>query len=68
VALPSARVKERFGVAGGIAYVVLAVTLAIGVAFASWHLYEKHWLRLKRFFDYRKPAAPAVAPADLNAP
>jgi peptidoglycan/LPS O-acetylase OafA/YrhL len=67
VVLPSVRVRERFGVAGGIAYVFFAVTLAIGTAFLSWQLYEKHWLRLKRYFDYRKPAA-AVAPADLNAP
>jgi peptidoglycan/LPS O-acetylase OafA/YrhL len=63
-ALPFVRVKERFGAAGGIAYIVVAAVLSVGVAFASWHLYEKHWLRLKRFFDYRKP----VDPADLNAP
>jgi peptidoglycan/LPS O-acetylase OafA/YrhL len=67
VALPSVRVRERFGVVGGIAYVLVAATLAIGTAFLSWHLYEKHWLRLKRYFDYRRPAA-VVAPADLNAP
>jgi peptidoglycan/LPS O-acetylase OafA/YrhL len=64
LAVPSVRLKERFGVAGGIAHVLAAATLSIGVAFLSWHLYEKHWLRLKRYFDYRKP----VDPADLNAP
>jgi len=63
-AMPGVRVKERFGVAGGIAYILIAAGLSIAVAFASWHLYEKHWLRLKRFFDYRKP----VDPVDLNAP
>lgn len=32
------------------AYCALATTASIAVALASWHLFEKHVLRLKRFF------------------
>jgi peptidoglycan/LPS O-acetylase OafA/YrhL len=38
--------------------VALSMAIAIGIsvlaAFLSWHLYEKHFLKLKRFFEYRK--------------
>jgi peptidoglycan/LPS O-acetylase OafA/YrhL len=37
---------------------VLAVSFL--AAWLSYHLYEKHFLRLKRFFEYRKPAAAAI--------
>lgn len=33
-----------------LAYILTSSTLAILVAWCSWHLYERHWLRLKRFF------------------
>jgi len=32
------------------------VGLSTGIAVASWHLVEKHFLRLKRFFPYRPKA------------
>ena len=40
------------------------VGLSTGIAMASWHLVEKHFLRLKRFFPYR--AKPDRAEANLT--
>ncbi len=37
-------------VPGAIAYSLIAITLTTLLAFASWHLYEKQFLKLKRFF------------------
>ena len=31
-----------------------ATAICFGIAFASWHLYEKQWLKLKRFFPYQR--------------
>jgi peptidoglycan/LPS O-acetylase OafA/YrhL len=42
-------------VLGAVAHLVLAVGLSLGAAMVSWHLYEKHFLKLKRFFEYRSP-------------
>ncbi len=42
-------------------YLVLGVALTFGAALLSWHLLEKHFLELKRFFEARpeQPARPA---------
>jgi peptidoglycan/LPS O-acetylase OafA/YrhL len=37
------------------AHVLLCSAVAVTIAFASWHLYEKQFLKLKRFFEYRAP-------------
>jgi peptidoglycan/LPS O-acetylase OafA/YrhL len=37
-----------------ILYIVLASLVSLAVAYLSWHLYEKHFLRLKAFFPMRK--------------
>ena len=37
------------------AWAVAYVGLSTGIAILSWHLVEKHFLRLKRFFPYRPP-------------
>jgi peptidoglycan/LPS O-acetylase OafA/YrhL len=37
------------------AHVLLCSAVAVAIAFASWHLYEKQFLKLKRFFEYRAP-------------
>jgi peptidoglycan/LPS O-acetylase OafA/YrhL len=36
-----------------VAYIVLMIGITTAVAIASWHLYEKHFLALKRFFPTR---------------
>lgn len=36
-----------------IAFTVVCIAITYGAAWLSWNLYEKHWLSLKRFFDYK---------------
>jgi peptidoglycan/LPS O-acetylase OafA/YrhL len=55
----------KLGAATGSNFVGVGLSMAIAIgistlmAFASWHLYEKHFLKLKRFFEYgeRKTAS-----------
>ena len=44
-------------VLGILAHMFLGITFCVAIAFASWHLYEKHFLKLKRFFEYRAASA-----------
>jgi peptidoglycan/LPS O-acetylase OafA/YrhL len=37
----------------------VALVLSVALATASWHLYEKRWLRLRRHFVW-SPGAPVV--------
>jgi peptidoglycan/LPS O-acetylase OafA/YrhL len=41
-------------VPGAIAFTVIAITISLLIALLSWNLYEKHFLRLKRFFPRRE--------------
>ncbi len=56
--VPIQDLKPRVGNSGLAAvavYIVGGTLISLGVALVSWHLYEKHFLKLKRFFEYRKP-------------
>ena len=33
---------------------ILGFGFSLIAAWLSWHLYEKHFLKLKRFFEYRE--------------
>jgi peptidoglycan/LPS O-acetylase OafA/YrhL len=41
---------------GAIAFTIIAGSISLAVALLSWNLYEKHFLRLKRFFPRREGA------------
>lgn len=49
-------------------HIVLATTCSWAIAYVSYHLVEKHFLRLKAFFDYRKATAPAAQPVQATEP
>jgi peptidoglycan/LPS O-acetylase OafA/YrhL len=48
-----------------LAYMTMAMGISILVAWASWHLYEKQFLKLKRFFESR-PALPVAQAAPVR--
>lgn len=49
------------GAAAALAYASIMVLLAYLLAWASFHFYEQHFLRLKRFFPQHRQAATAIA-------
>jgi len=51
---------------GGLLYDLLIFAGSIAVAFASYHLYEKRWLVLKRAYEYRKPPDPVPTPSQIS--
>ena len=64
---PLAPVLERMGLTiqsfptiagsplpGAIAFTIIGSSISLLIALLSWHLYEKHFLRLKRFFPRRE--------------
>jgi peptidoglycan/LPS O-acetylase OafA/YrhL len=66
-ALPPATLASLLGSkpAGFFAYLTLAFAVSISIAFLSWHLFEKHFLQLKRLFPMR--AVPSAVKADISS-
>jgi peptidoglycan/LPS O-acetylase OafA/YrhL len=68
--MPSERIAAATGSAlvGVVGHTALGIGLSMIAALASWHAFEKHFLKLKRYFEYARPAersepAPAVETA-----
>jgi peptidoglycan/LPS O-acetylase OafA/YrhL len=57
--LPERRLPRLWGSAlpGQLLFYGLGTVGSLGIAWVCWHAYEKHFLKLKRFFVYRKPAS-----------
>jgi peptidoglycan/LPS O-acetylase OafA/YrhL len=52
---------------GVLVFASVAISVSVGFALISWHCYEKHFLKLKRWFPYRhalveQAAVPALDP------
>jgi peptidoglycan/LPS O-acetylase OafA/YrhL len=52
----------------GLAFTAAVVAVSIAMAFASWHLYEKPFLALKRFVPYARAVRPAADGAPVRPP
>lgn len=55
---PIARMKSTLGGSFWLAYgtyFAIATVVSIALALLSWNLYEKHFLKLKKYFEYRAP-------------
>jgi peptidoglycan/LPS O-acetylase OafA/YrhL len=66
-------IGAKFGVNWYIAmflHFIVAALIAIGVSLVSWHVLEKHMLKLKRYFEHAPEprAATAAAPAPAAHP
>lgn len=55
---PVASFPTMFGspLPGQLLFYIVATVPALALAWASWHLYERHWLRLAKSFPYARPA------------
>ncbi|HEY0943747.1 MAG TPA: acyltransferase [Opitutaceae bacterium] len=49
-------------------HVALSIALSLGLAVLSWNLFEKHFLKLKRYFPYEVRRSGPIAGAGASAP
>lgn len=47
-----------------IGVLLAGIGISYALAFTSWHLFEKHFLALKRFFNYERRGTAGQVPAD----
>jgi peptidoglycan/LPS O-acetylase OafA/YrhL len=52
---------------GATAHMVLGMATTLGIAMLSWHLYEKQFLKLKRYFEYRPASTRSDSAARMSA-
>ncbi len=56
--LPAHPLPDRFLRANDAVNCLILIAATFGAAYVSWHLFEKHFLRLKRFFAFTRTDTP----------
>jgi peptidoglycan/LPS O-acetylase OafA/YrhL len=49
-------------------FTAAGIGISIGIAWLSWHVIERHFLKLKRFVPYREDPSPLPIPSDTLVP
>ena len=61
---PAHKLADMMGgeMAGNLTFVAIFFSTTFATAFVSWHLFEKHWLKLKTRFEARPEGAQETSP------
>jgi peptidoglycan/LPS O-acetylase OafA/YrhL len=64
--VPQGRLPQTLGsqLPAQAALIVASILITYAVAWLSWHLMEKHFLKLKRYVEWRTPSAVGAPPPD----